>query len=269
MGLIAVVESSFRIKTWTFKSTEIEALQCRPAHRPLLCRRPIGPLGFISIVRMFTLLEVGQMDAIDILGSLLGGKAGSGGAAGNILKDILGGGGRTQAPPPANQHPRARKPTTISDAARSLEDLLNVSNEHHQQRREPASAPPSQPTQQQEAMNEQAAVLVRAMVSAAKSDGQITKDEQDKIIKQLGHATQETVDFLRAEFTKPVNVRDLAWDIPRGMEEQAYTVSLIAINLDEQKEANYLADLCQGLRLDPKRCNEIHRKFGAPVIFQA
>ena len=64
------------------------------------------------------------------------------------------------------------------------------------------------------------------------------------------------------------SVRDLAWDVPRGMEEQAYTVSLIAMELDEQKEADYLADLCQGLRMDPARCNEIHRSFGAPVIFQ-
>ncbi len=222
--------------------------------------------------------EGGPMDAMDILGSLLGGKSGSGGAAGNILKEMLGGGGRQQAPPPA-QHPSARKPRSIGEAAQSLEELLNVSNQHHQQRRQPVPTPvpTPQPTQrpipqpapQYDAMNEQALVLVRAMISAAKSDGQITKDEQDKIVQQLGHATQETVDFLRAEFAKPVNVRDLVWDIPRGMEEQAYTVSLIAIDLDQQKEANYLADLCQGLRLDPKRCNEIHRNFGAPVIFQA
>jgi hypothetical protein len=214
--------------------------------------------------------EAGQMDAMDILGSLLGGKSQSGSAAGNILKDMLGG-GRKQAQPQTRQHPKARKPRTISDAARSLEELLNVSNEHHKQRREPAAraTPPPRPAPEQEAINEQALVLVRAMVSAAKSDGQISKDEQEKILKQLGHASQESFDFLREEFRKPVNVRDLAWDIPRGMEEQAYTVSLIAMELDEQKEAEYLADLCQGLRMDPARCNEIHRNFGAPVIFKS
>ncbi len=210
------------------------------------------------------------MDAMDILGSLLGGKSQSGSAAGKILKDMLGGGGRQPTPPQPRQHPRARKPQTIGDAARSLEELLNVSNKHHQQRREPAApaAPPIPPAPEQAALNEQAIVLVRAMVSAAKSDGQITKDEQEKILKQLGDASQDSINFLREEFRKPVNVRDLAWDIPRGMEEEATTVSLIAMELDEQKEAEYLADLCQGLRLDPLRCNEIHRSFGAPVIFQ-
>lgn len=209
------------------------------------------------------------MDAMDILGSLLGRKARSGSPAGNILKDILGGGGRPKPQAQTTQHPRARQPRTIGDAARDLEDLLGVSEKHHQHRREPAAQPaPSLPEPKREAINEQAAVLVRAMVSAAKSDGQITKDEQDKILKQLGHADQASINFLREEFAKPVNVRDLVWDIPRGMEEQAYTVSLIAMELDEQKEADYLADLCQGLRMDPARCNEIHRSFGAPVIFR-
>ena len=209
------------------------------------------------------------MDAMDILGSLLGGKSRSGSPTGKILKDMLGG-GRSNPPAQTRQHPQARRPTTISDAARSLEELLNVSNEHHQQRREPAAPakPPPPAAPERDALNAQALVLVRAMVSAAKSDGQITREEQERILKQLGHASQESIDFLRSEFRKPVNVRDLVWEIPRGMEEQAYTVSLIAMELDEQKEAEYLADLCQGLRLDPARCNEIHRNFGAPVIFK-
>ena len=118
-------------------------------------------------------------------------------------------------------------------------------------------------------MNEQAKVLVRAMVNAAKSDGQITQDEQNSILKELGHVSQEEIDFLRSEFSKPVDVRDFTWSVPQGMEEQVYTVSLIAIDLDEQKEANYLADLAHGLRIDTERCNEIHRNLGAPVIFQS
>jgi uncharacterized membrane protein YebE (DUF533 family) len=118
-------------------------------------------------------------------------------------------------------------------------------------------------------MNEQAKVLVRAMVGAAKSDGQITQDEQDSILKQLDHVSQEEIEFLRAEFSRPVDVRDFTWSVPNGMEEQVYTISLLAIDLNEQKEAEYLADLAHGLRLDTGRCNEIHRKYGAPVIFKS
>ena len=117
-------------------------------------------------------------------------------------------------------------------------------------------------------MNEQSKVLVRAMVGACKSDGQITRDEQNQILQQLDHVSQEEIDFLKDEFARPVDVKDFVWSVPRGMEEQVYVISLLAIELDEQKEANYLADLAHGLRLDLKRCNEIHRNYRAPVIFK-
>lgn len=215
------------------------------------------------------------MDAMDVLGTLLGRKAGTGSPSGNVLKDILGG-GRAKSEPRSQTrpHPQAREPQTIGEAAKSLEELLGVSNDHHQRRRQTPqtqAAPPEapRPSPDHEVMNEQAKVLVRAMVNAAKSDGQITRDEQTSILKELDHVSQEETEFLRNEFRKPVDVRDFVWSVPRGMEEQVYTVSLIAIDLDEQKEADYLANLAHGLRIDTKRCNEIHRSYGAPPIFRS
>ncbi len=213
------------------------------------------------------------MDAMDVLGALLGRKSKSGGSGGAVVSDILGG-RRPKADPaqPRRQHPRSRQPTTIEGAAKSLEDLLNVSNDHHQARRQtPRSQsppPPATRTPQQEAMNEQSKVLVRAMVNASKSDGQVTQDEQDNILKQLDHVSQEEIDFLKQEFARPVDVKEFAWSVPRGMEEQVYAISVLAIDLDEQKEANYLADLAHGLRLDLGRCNEIHRNYRAVEIFR-
>lgn len=238
------------------------------------------------------------MDAMDILGALLGKKSSSGGMGGRILKDMLGG-GQTRSPqppqPPKSNNPqlgtsrsadRSRstgRPQSIGEAAHSLEELLGVSNDHHQHRRraptdarsetpslEPQSKPaPSWAPSQKESLDDQAKVLIRAMVSAAKSDGQITQDEQDSIVKQLKHVGEAEIQFLRAEFSRPVDVRELAWSIPQGMEEQAYQISLIAIDLDEKKEAEYLADLAHGLRISPSRCNAIHQRLGAPVIFRA
>ncbi|QDT07644.1 hypothetical protein K227x_60720 [Rubripirellula lacrimiformis] len=227
---------------------------------------------------------------MDILGALLGKKAGGGSPGGAVLKDILGG-KRPQPKPqsPARQHPQARRPQTIDDAAKSLEDLLGVSHDHHQRQREtarqsaprsnqpaPQAAPrrspspaPSWSPKEVESMNAQSKILVRGMVNAAKSDGQITQAEQDAILKQLDHVSQEEIEFLRSTFKEKLDVRDFTWSVPLGMEEQVYTVSLIAIDLDDQKEANYLADLAQGLRLASSRCNEIHRSLGAPIIFQS
>lgn len=225
------------------------------------------------------------MDAMDIFGALLGKKSGSGSIGGKILKEMLGGsrGGSTGGlQSPSSSQPRrspsgqSQRPRTLKDAASSLEDLLGVSRDHHHQRRQPQQAPtssrvnpPSWSPPQKEQLDEQAKVLIRAMISAAKSDGQVTQDEQDAILKQLEHVSEEEIAFLRSEFQRPVDVKELAWSIPQGLEDQAYQISLIAIDLDEQKEAEYLADLAHGLRISPRRCNEIHTRLGAPEIFRA
>ena len=244
------------------------------------------------------------MDAIDILGALLGRKTQQGGSGGQILKDQLGG-NRPAAPSTSADLRRSQRPMTVEESAKSLEDLLKVATDQQASERQAPASPvkptPSVPAQAQlppelagagrvnagrpasvptgraslperapvqDAMNEQAMVLVRAMVSAAKSDGQITEEEQNAIIKQLGHAGDAEIEFLRKEFASPLDVRELAWSIPLGMEDQAYAISLIAINLDEQSEAQYLGELAHGLRLTPDRCNEIHRQYGAPEIFR-
>lgn len=115
--------------------------------------------------------------------------------------------------------------------------------------------------------NDEALVLVRAMINAAKADGTVSQEEQQAILQKLANPTQETIDFLRQEFSLPVNVRDFAWSVPLGMEQQVYTMSLAAINLDTNPEADYLRDLAHGLRLDAQFCNDLHQRYGAPTIF--
>ena len=228
-------------------------------------------LLFPSAISRINVSEV--MDAMDVLGALLGRKSGGSSPGGSILKDILGGGAKPSPQPRRAPQPKSTgRPRTIGEAARSLEDLLNVSNDHHQQRRQtpaPQRQAPPPPAPQQEELNEQAVVLIRAMVNAAKSDGQVTEDEQKEILSRLDHVSQTEIDFLRKEFSSQSDVREFAWSVPIGMEEQVYSLSVIAIDLDEQKEAQYLADLAHGLRLPPGKCNELHQKLGAPVIFQA
>lgn len=223
-----------------------------------------------TFIRLKPFTEQFSMDAMDILGALLGKKSGSSSRGGDILKDMMSGRSRQPSPSRAPVPHSSRRPRTIGDAAKGLEDLLNVSNDRHNQRRQaPASPPPQrQPPVEHQQMNDQAEILIRAMIGAAKSDGQITESEQQDILKRLDHVGQNEINFLRQEFAKPADARELAWTVPIGMEQQVYQISLIAIDLDEQKEAEYLADLAHGLRLDPTVCNNIHRKLGAPVIFQ-
>ncbi len=256
------------------------------------------------------------MDAMDILGSLLGGgrsQSGStsGGLGGKILKDLINTGGRTAPQPPARQSPQpSNRPVSPDDRARELEDLLGVAHGRSTGRTEPQPAPrqpqpqpryqqpppPSRPRYQEPPVaaqptgypqssgvgssgvghnfptgsmtqNDEALVLIRAMINAAKSDGSISQPEQQAIIDRISNPTQESINFLREEFASPLNVRDFAWSVPLGMEQQVYTMSLASIQLDTNPEASYLRDLAHGLRLEPDFCNELHRRYGAPTIF--
>ncbi len=115
--------------------------------------------------------------------------------------------------------------------------------------------------------NEQASVLIRAMVQAARSDGRVDKEEQQRILGRLGSVTREEVDFVNAELARPLDIRGFANDVPRGMENQVYTMSLMAIDLDSQGEARYLHQLGQALGINAETANRIHRQLGAPPLY--
>ena len=224
----------------------------------------------------------------DILGSLVGGSqsSGSAGGLGDILGSLVGGATSTHQP-----RSSGRTPTSASD----LEDLLGIGKSNnsgglggagglgglltsaiakHAQYNNPNVPTPSNDdysvlpfgVDKQEA-EDHAALMIRAMINAAKSDGSIDQSEQNNIIAKLGDVTQEEIDFVKREFAAPLDVQAFARSIPRGMGEQIYAVSLMAIDLDKNSEAQYLADLAQGLSLSPQLANQIHDKFGVPKIF--
>ena len=170
---------------------------------------------------------------LDGLAGMLGGAGGqSGGGLGGIL-DSLGG----------------------SQQAGGLGGLLNNVLQGNQV---------DQPTNDQE---QQAEVMLRAMISAAKADGQIDAAEQQKIAEHLDDVTPEEVELVRSMMNEPVNLQGLVNSIPAGMEQQAYFMSLLAIDLDSKPEAQYLHDLAQGLNISQQASNSIHEKLGAPVLY--
>lgn len=245
-------------------------------------------------------VETPTVDAMDILGSLLGGGqgGGQGGLGDRILKDLIqrGQNQRVQAPAghartgwSSSATPRApeRRPISIEERASELEDLLGVAHERYQQsqpssRPEPpltpprSSAPPvsnaprnpapASPPHQE--ASDVALVLVRAMINAAKADGNISQQEQQVILERIANPSQGTIDFLRQEFATPLNVRDFAWSVPLGLEQQVYTLSLATIDIDSPAEVNYLRELAHGLRIGPEICEEIHRRYGAASLFR-
>ncbi len=245
------------------------------------------------------------MDAIKILGDLLGNQSmARGGTAQSILKTILTGGGMPpqststgtsashtpDAPQPAAQplagemapltdwEAPARSPAEImrrGGGARqsTLGGLIRQAVEGYGERQRPTHAPPAaRPSPARHAApdpqsNSHAEILIRAMINAAKSDGRIDDQEQQNIIGKLGQISQDEIEFLRNEFAQPLDLNRFAQQIPRGLEVPVYTLSLTAIDLDTNREAQYLHQLAQTLGISPETCNRIHAQLGAPALY--
>ena len=114
---------------------------------------------------------------------------------------------------------------------------------------------------------EQAKIILKAMINAAKADGEIDADEQKKITEHIGDITPEEIEFVKSEMSAPLDVESVINSVPRGMEQQVYLMSLLTINLDHKKEAQYLDTLAKGLNISQQASNEIHQKVGAPQLY--
>ncbi|MEM7471044.1 MAG: DUF533 domain-containing protein [Pseudomonadota bacterium] len=172
----------------------------------------------------------------DLMSSLGGG---SGAAAGGLggLGGLLGGMAATRS--------------GDSSSGSSLEDLLSRDN--------PVEEPPAE---------ESAGLMIRAMVMAARCDGEIDANERETLLATIGEdATPEDMDFVRAAMDAPVDARALAQDTPQGMETQVYSMSVMAIEPDHPEEAKYLHELATALGIGQATVNEIHDSFGVPRLY--
>ena len=185
-------------------------------------------------------------DLVDMLGKMLGG-AKAGGAAqgglGGLLESLSGG----SAPGSQSQRP----------STDSLGGMLNDAFQN-------GGVTHVQPTQAQE---DQAALLLRAIVQAAKCDGRVDAKEKEALMEHMGDMNRDEIQFVNEEFQRPVDVKGLARDVPRGMENQVYAMSLVGLDLDSQAEAKYLHALGQELGIDPQTANAIHQQMGEPALY--
>jgi uncharacterized membrane protein YebE (DUF533 family) len=196
----------------------------------------------------------------DLLGNVLGGGQTGGGGLGDMLGGLLGGG---------------RQATAGSAGGGGLGDLLEMAmkqfgaaqqgNLHQVNTEVRSSMPPGMSYDQAE---QQAEILVRAMINAAKSDARIDAGEQQKIVERLGEVTPEEMAFVRREIEAPLDAQAFVRSVPRGMEQQVYVVSLMAIDLDHNAEAQYLHQLAQGFGMSAEVCNQIHQQLGAPKLYR-
>ena len=114
---------------------------------------------------------------------------------------------------------------------------------------------------------QQAEIMLRAMISAAKADGDIDAEEQKKISEHLDDVTPDELALVRSIMQEPSDIDALVKSVPSSMEQQVYFMSLLCIDLDSQAEAQYLDKLAKGLNISHEACNQIHEKAGAPALY--
>ncbi|RLJ59301.1 uncharacterized membrane protein YebE (DUF533 family) [Litoreibacter meonggei] len=175
----------------------------------------------------------------DIMGSLTGGKSGSGGTGG--LAGGLGGIGGLLG----------GLATARGGSGGSLEDLLSQDN--------PVEEPAEEDT---------AGLMIRAMVMAARCDGEIDQTERETLMATIGQdATEADMAFVRNAMGEPVDAASLANDTPKGLETQVYSMSVMSIEPDNREEAKYLHELATALGIGPATANEIHDSFGVQRLY--
>ncbi len=108
--------------------------------------------------------------------------------------------------------------------------------------------------------NVRSEAIVKAMISAAKSDGHVDGDEQNLItlkIQSLG-LEQDITSFLMKELNKPLDVAEVvaSADSPEAAAE-IYLASAMVVDFEDPQEREYMDSLAAGLELDTALAKEL------------
>lgn len=126
------------------------------------------------------------------------------------------------------------------------------------------SPPASSPTREQDAV-----LLIRAMIAAANADGAIDQAERSRILGQLQrlNLSPEEQSFIVQELLAPTSLDAIVREVRTvDMAKQVYAVSLLAIEVDTDAERAYMKNLVERLGLDETAIREIHQGLGVPGL---
>lgn len=214
----------------------------------------------------------------DLLSGILGGGGGAGGVLGNVLKEagraaggnqnlalgglgalagaILGGGGKSMG--------GAMGGGVMALLAAMAFQALKGSGA--QQPPVPLGLLEPQTQADRQELERHAEIVFKAMINAAKADGQIDQEEIRRIIGKLQEVgvDAESQQYVMTEMQKPMETRKLV-AAAKGKPELAaevYGASLLAIEVDTPEEKKYLEQLAAGLGLGPEIAHRIQTMVG-------
>jgi uncharacterized membrane protein YebE (DUF533 family) len=122
---------------------------------------------------------------------------------------------------------------------------------------------------EEEQLEKNAQLMLRAMINAAKADGQIDQQEIQRITGKLAEvgADDEARNFILQEMAKPLDLDALTREVhDPEIGVQVYTASLLAIEVDTAAEQDYMRRLAFNLGLDSEAVARIHQILDVPPL---
>lgn len=116
------------------------------------------------------------------------------------------------------------------------------------------------------AMEENARLMIRAMIQAAKADGAIDDAEKAAILAHLKDATAEEMAFVEDQMAGPMDMAGLVAATGSAMKTQVYLTSLTAVKMQSPGEVAYLKQLAAALGLSDAERDTIHASVGLGPI---
>ena len=122
----------------------------------------------------------------------------------------------------------------------------------------------------QQELEQRAELVLKAMINAAKADGQIDQKEIQRIVGKLQEAgaDAEGQSYVLTQMQKPLETEQLI-SAAGGQPElaaQLYAASLMAIEVDTPAEKAYLGELASGLGLTPAVILRIEQMVGLQPV---
>lgn len=120
-------------------------------------------------------------------------------------------------------------------------------------------------TQEEQQVQDMATLTLRAMINAAKADGEIDEQETQRIVGKLKEdgVTTDEQRFVIEEMRKPLDIDSIVRAVPNQQAgAQLYVASLLAIEVDTPAEERYMQDLAAKLHLDDNVVRYLHSSVG-------
>ncbi|CRI66205.1 conserved hypothetical protein [Thiocapsa sp. KS1] len=118
---------------------------------------------------------------------------------------------------------------------------------------------------EEQAMENTAQLVIKGMINVAKSDGQVSVDEIQRIVGKIEAAGMgaDAQEWLMTELRQPLNLDAFVAEIPSPeVAAEVYAASLLAVEVDTAQEKDYLRHFAEKAGLHPLVVQHIHQSMG-------